>query len=236
MMVKEKQLNDLKKTFYYQQKVNLGLFINILFINNLLGFTQCICSKLSDLEPGKKTDLGKETDKTNESGKIDEAFIEKINDGYLKGVLRSLQQGNHQKLDQTDWIDRTPLLLGVIEPKNNIAILKYLLKKGQGDVNAPNSYGARALHWAVERKKYKPEVVNFLLDQGAKIDIQDNYKRTPIEAAIDSDNMPGLELLVTRGADVNLVCDNLGHRPLQVAKQKNNQAMVNFLLQHKATE
>ena len=62
-----------------------------------------------------------------------------------------------------------------------IASIKLCLDAG-ADVNAVNNQGDTALHGAAQ--KGYDQVVQFLVDHGAKLDIKDKRGRTPLDAAM----------------------------------------------------
>jgi len=53
--------------------------------------------------------------------------------------------------------------------------------EGGGDVEARDSYGQTALHWAAKYESVK--IVQLLLDAGANVDVQDDDGETPLQAA-----------------------------------------------------
>jgi ankyrin repeat protein len=58
---------------------------------------------------------------------------------------------------------------------------------------------------------------------------------TPLHIAVASGHRDIVELLVTRGADVN-VKDRMGQTPLDMAKQKRQTEIIDLLLAHGAQE
>ncbi len=71
------------------------------------------------------------------------------------------------------------------------------------DINIQNKYGWTLLHIAIRRDRQ--DMVNYLLDNGAKIDKIDGVGWTPLMEAI-MDDMPALvSILVDRGADKTIV-------------------------------
>jgi len=70
------------------------------------------------------------------------------------------------------------------------------------DINIQNKYGWTLLHVSIRRDR--SDMVNYLLDNGADIDMIDGVGWTPLMEAI-MDDMPNLvKLLVDRGADKSI--------------------------------
>ncbi|MEB3177910.1 MAG: ankyrin repeat domain-containing protein, partial [Nostocaceae cyanobacterium] len=104
------------------------------------------------------------------------------------------------------------------------------------DINATDIYGRTLLHWAA--KSANESVIKFLLDRGAKVNIQDKQGKTPLHfAAVASpySTEDALKLLIAKGADVN-VKDKNGNTPLSLAAKSQFKEVVKFLKQNGATE
>ncbi|HEX8655734.1 MAG TPA: ankyrin repeat domain-containing protein [Allosphingosinicella sp.] len=71
--------------------------------------------------------------------------------------------------------------------------------------------------------------LNFLLANGARVDLQDNQGNTALMAAAQIGWIDGAELLLNRGAGVNQQ-NNRGETPLILAVQRRDIAMVRLLL------
>ncbi|XP_019863138.1 PREDICTED: serine/threonine-protein phosphatase 6 regulatory ankyrin repeat subunit C-like, partial [Amphimedon queenslandica] len=84
-------------------------------------------------------------------------------------------------------------------------IIKLLITKGKADVNAMDKENRTPLFHVV---KWRSEIVNILLTNGAKIDVVDNYGNTPLLLAIEKGGSTEvIKLLITKGkADVTAVC------------------------------
>lgn len=202
----------------------LKTLTNLIFVCGLL---ECKCLENSIYysydEIDEKTALTIPTDILTDS------MITAIKNDFLKGILKSLKEGNFKEDNTTGY---KLIKLAIQEPQNNIPILQYLLTHGSININTTNTWGTTILAEAVQTNLYKPEIVKFLLQQGAIVNqLTDKWHNTPIFYAICSNNLTGLKLLVEAGGDINAVCDQYGNRPLHLAADKNNLDIVIYLLQ-----
>lgn len=103
-----------------------------------------------------------------------------------------------------------------------------LLVNGE-DVNSTdkNYQGITALFVAVENGNV--EIVETLLNFGAKIDVRDNSNRTPL-MALDYNTSPDLiRLLLKHGADISAV-DDSGNTVLHAAAENDNSEIIEILI------
>ena len=108
--------------------------------------------------------------------------------------------------------------------------VKSFIKKGVG-VNASDGTGSTALHYAVIGSQ--AEVVKFLIDHGADVNIEDIG--TPLHYATEKDRRDIVELLVAAGANVNArkrFPD--GDTPLHSAIKAGYRGIVTLLIAHGA--
>ena len=124
----------------------------------------------------------------------------------------------------------TPLHLALLE--RNVEIAKFLITQG-ADVNAKDVDGMSSLAYAVNNNAF--EIVRLLVSEGADV----NFKTakvpgipdgiTPLHFAAANGSVEVARFLVSEGADVN-VRNSEGHTPLNVARMRNNTAMVQYLI------
>ena len=82
--------------------------------------------------------------------------------------------------------------------KGHVAIVHAFVAKG-ADVNACDSKGGPALHWAVGGGK--TEIVQLLIDHGASVDTRDHNGLTALEVARNRKRDAIAELLLAAGAN-----------------------------------
>ncbi|KNG85962.1 ankyrin repeat protein [Aspergillus nomiae NRRL 13137] len=99
------------------------------------------------------------------------------------------------------------------------------------DINVTNYSGETPLHKAAERGHRK--MVDFLVQSGAVVDLQDDYGRTALHRAVSSKGH-AMRLLVNRKADV-FARDMFGQTALHMAAKAGLRNDVYFLLGHGAS-
>ncbi|KPJ75914.1 MAG: hypothetical protein AMS14_02830, partial [Planctomycetes bacterium DG_20] len=78
-----------------------------------------------------------------------------------------------------------------------------------------------------------PAAVKQAIREGADPKAPGAYGRTPLHVAADEGNLPLLELLIAKKANV-LAADNGGRTPLHLAADKGHDAVIKYLLAHRA--
>ena len=91
------------------------------------------------------------------------------------------------------------LLADAVQHRDKQALLSLL--KQHADVNAPQSDGATALHWAAYLED--ADTTGLLIRAGAKVNTPNNYGVTPLALASANGNRAIIEQLVKAGADPN---------------------------------
>jgi len=108
--------------------------------------------------------------------------------------------------------------------------LRALLAAG-ADVNAPQTDGATALHWAVYRGD--AATADLLIEAGANVNAANRNGATPLSLASVNGDAAMLTLLLEAGADAN-ESQPFGKTPLMLAARNGNPAALAVLLDHGA--
>lgn len=116
----------------------------------------------------------------------------------------------------------------------NLPLLNALLKQS-ADVNAPQTDGTTALHWAAYWDD--APTVDLLLRAGARVDAANRYGVTPLFVAATNGNAPIIGKLLEAGADVDTAAGTAsaeGESALMAASRAGNVAGVRLLLDYGA--
>jgi ankyrin repeat protein len=116
-------------------------------------------------------------------------------------------------------------LADAVEHRDKQAMLSLL--KAHADVNAPQSDGATALHWAAYLED--AETTALLIRAGAKVNAPNNYGVTPLALASANGDAAIIEQLLKAGADPNGVVRS-GETPLMLATRSGQLHAVTVLL------
>lgn len=95
--------------------------------------------------------------------------------------------------------------------EGRIEVATILIQNGAKVNVRTTDYGDTALYRAVEKDKF--DFVECLLSVGADIDVQDDFKVTPLMKAAGNGSITSVKMLVAKGADVNLQ-DDVGRTAL----------------------
>ena len=88
--------------------------------------------------------------------------------------------------------------------------------------------GQTALMYACE--KGQDDIANLLLDNGAKINAVDNYRRTALHLAVMGSHVACCRTLIQRGASIDIEADFLGgETPLDIAKLRSSTELQRIL-------
>jgi len=113
----------------------------------------------------------------------------------------------------------------------DLAAARALVAKGT-DVNAPESDGTTALHWAVQRNDV--DLVSRLLKAGARVNVKNAFGSTPMFEAALAGNAALLERLLAAGGDVESPNAD-GQTALMVAARTGQVEAVRLLLKRGAS-
>ncbi|KAJ6503020.1 ankyrin repeat-containing domain protein [Mycena vulgaris] len=153
--------------------------------------------------------------------------------GHIEVVRLLLKSGANANLPG----GRRGSPLAAASAGGHIEILRLLLESG-ADINQPipvtgwDSHGS-ALGAACGTRPEKPEVVHFLLDNGANINLPGGAYGSPLGSACSSGNISIVRLLLQRGADANILGGTYGGA-LSTACVRGHTEIVRLLLQNGA--
>jgi ankyrin repeat protein len=122
------------------------------------------------------------------------------------------------------------LLADAVQRGDKQAVLSLLKKRVE--VNAPQSDGATALHWAAYLED--AETTALLIRAGAKVDSPNNYGVTPLALAAGNGDAAIIHQLLKGGADPNRAV-RAGETPLMLAARTGQADAVKVLLSAGAT-
>lgn len=109
---------------------------------------------------------------------------------------------------------------------NDLMTVKLLINRGIVHVDKRTSYKKTALAMACEKNRI--EIVSFLLEMGADVNVIDSYGNTPLLYACKKNNREIVSLLLNAGASVNVKDDN-NISPLMYAIQNGFQKVTRLI-------
>jgi len=174
---------------------------------------------LPTLDPSQ---IAGEINDRNKSG--DSALILAIRFGDIEAVRFLLQNGADVNLPDSKGC--TPLITAITYENLEIANLIATFKPS---VNLRNYNGVSALMEAAGWNM-QGEVLQYLIENGAKLDLEDELGNTAFMIALENNNLEFAELLLNLGADINYQ-DNVGNTALMQAVIADKKDVVKFLLE-----
>ncbi len=113
----------------------------------------------------------------------------------------------------------------------NLAAVKAVLEKDPGQINAKDETGRTPLHWAA--RGTNNEVLTYLVDQGASLDVLDNNGTAPLHSLASRGNAEGIRALLAKGADIEIQSPDK-NTPLHFASLGRQVEAVRLLVELKA--
>ncbi|WP_338477023.1 ankyrin repeat domain-containing protein [Wolbachia endosymbiont (group A) of Nomada hirtipes] len=177
-----------------------------------------------------------------EYSKLEAAGILSINKDIKEGKLDEVKHflANSASRSDTDAKDKDKWskdwsLLHYAVYNGNLNLFKgvfELLLEKSGSINARDQYGWAPLHYAVYYNE--PDIVSFLVDKGADINVQAEDYKTPLHVTAQYNSGSEItRLLLDRGANIEATASN-NFTVLHDAVYYNKLDMVEFLVQRGA--
>ncbi len=161
---------------------------------------------------------------------------EKLNNEFKKII----NEYNKTKFDNekncfVDEFGNTDFMLAV--KANNFKVAKYLFEHNKYDINQKNNNGENALllceygnrGWLDQYHYVKPDMVEFLVDQGIEVNIKDEEGNTPLIKACYGNNSLIVKKLLEAGAEVNGK-NNKGETPISIIAREFGLSYVLYFL------
>jgi ankyrin repeat protein len=114
--------------------------------------------------------------------------------------------------------------------EGDLRLIESLIAKGV-DVNTRNVSGRTALHYASFRDH--GEIIEYLVKQGALVDLKDKGGFTPLIEAVTRGNKAAVETLLDSEADINLPGGLKNYTPLQYAIIQCDEEILDIFLENK---
>lgn len=147
--------------------------------------------EISDEKRAEMLKLLDDVDTPRDDGKTPLLLLQKLHSSVIKVLLPILLEKG-ANVNHADNGGNTSLLLYVDENYDR-DIVKELIRAG-ADVNARNSQGNTALHYAI--KNHQINIARFLIKKGANYEIANNNGETPVSLAAERGLQAVLELMV----------------------------------------
>lgn len=144
--------------------------------------------------------------------------------GNLK-MVNILLQGEANLIVRNFSDGLTPVYCAI--KGDNVQVLDKFVKSGMGVNFRTDLYdGISLLHYAAALGL--DNIVSYLLEQGADVNIQDSTGQTPLHKAVTQNNIVVLYALLNAGANVDIE-DNQGDDPIDIATENNKDIYVALL-------
>uniref|UniRef100_A0ACD5WE37 Uncharacterized protein n=1 Tax=Avena sativa TaxID=4498 RepID=A0ACD5WE37_AVESA len=121
--------------------------------------------------------------------------------------------------------------LHVAAGTKQMEVCRYLVQELRVDVNITDDKGRTPLIFAVHSEN--AAVVKYLLDHGADPNKADVIGLTPLHSAAGIGDCEMIEMLIAKGARIDLIADDIG-TPLHIATKEKNVGAMKILLDHNA--
>jgi ankyrin repeat protein len=127
-------------------------------------------------------------------------------------------------LKANDNLPLHEIILSQNSIKNKKDLLRQALDEGE-DINARNSTGVTPLNLAITYNQ-DPEIIKFLLQQKANINIPDDFNVSPLHNAVKKSSAAVIDMLLQVGADMYLKNEPDNQTPFDLAEQSGSTAIL----------
>jgi len=114
-------------------------------------------------------------------------------DGHEGAVSRLL--AGRARVDDTGYYGKTAFIMAI-----KFSRVMEILRMANANIRATDNSGATAFHYAAWNGLI--DWINFFLKEGFAVDLEDHLKRTPLMFAAQKDNVPTMQLLLARKANL----------------------------------
>ncbi len=127
----------------------------------------------------------------------------------------------------SEWLETSDMACFQAADKNDLPHLKELLENYDKSVDIQEPEGGETLLMAAVCQNNK-EMVDFLLSQGASVNLQNDAGETALVYAVERDCLPIADALLKAGAKTDIE-DKKGYTPVMHALKKGAQKMIMLL-------
>ena len=115
--------------------------------------------------------------------------------------------------------------------EDSLLLMKNILDQGLQDINAQDQNGRTVLNFVTFLNR-DPKIVQFLIDNKAKVNEPDLFNVTPLHNAIQKEETEIVQILLQAGADLYAKNDQ-GVTPIDLASQSENMKTILGLAEEK---
>ncbi|KTD59051.1 ankyrin repeat domain-containing protein [Legionella shakespearei] len=172
---------------------------------------------------------GNRLEEINALIQINKEYLEQLSAGHID--FSAFEKGAY--LNAMNANGQTALHITTLNA--DVEHTRALIKLGI-DVNVQDKKGNTALLRTLEFVAYKKknekgkEIATMLMDAGADVDAKDKNEQTPLIIAVKNNDLPMVQNLVARGADIEIFDDDL-KTAIFWAAEKGNEAIFDYLNQ-----
>ncbi len=124
-----------------------------------------------------------------------------------------------------------------VAESGNLKVLKYMIEKGNINVNIESSEGETPLYYTFYNDNYDVKLTSYLISKGAKVNHKTNENNCPLSQAIVYQRYEGVKILIEKGADIQsemdeheLIIADKRLTPLELASLVQSPSIFNLLL------